>query len=853
MSPCFTDAELDAVAAGTPPLPAQQHHLLSCDACRARLLRAFQAVTAQPEAAPLTAPPARAPTDESEATEADPFDVPVSAGRYEPHLGADGQPTILGRGGYGKVLLVKDLAVGRDVALKRLSSRVTAQGQRPRAEARLLREARVIGQLDHPAVVPLHDVGRTRAGQLFYTMRRVRGRTLAEAVATAASFAERLRLLPHVLATCHAVAYAHGRGILHRDLKPQNVMVDRFGETYVIDWGLAASREGSPDVATPDSSGALALIGDGETLSDGRGRLGTPAYMSPEQRTGVRALIDERSDVWGLGGILYQVLTGAAPREQGALDAPPRPVRALEPTCPADLAALCEKALATSREDRYASAEALANDLDAWLHGRQVTAHSYRASELLRRFVKEQRAPLAVGAIGLLLLLSLGVASFLRLRDERNRARTFGLVMLEEALPRLRHQADTTFLTRFTGLAQRWLEDVGTGDDDAAVARAWRSLARTASHGRNYAQAHAWAERCLAVAASVRAESARYALEVNCGAVHIDSRPESSDAEERLAALRALAQRPLPPGAENELELLQARFSVTSTLLYYVNRQGLDEERLASSEVLRVAERWLALEPASADARNALSYAAAAASVTASNQRDLPRALALSARATALAREALGRRRDEASLQSYANALVTEYDQRRWYAADDAEALARLAREAHRALDALVLLLPGASSRRLALAGFLVEAGELAGADALLRELAWTDVLPEDREAWVLSLVAVGQGGRLLEHAPALLAAQSLDLPMALALARLEAGDLGGALEATRAALTQDTASHWQLHALKSWALKLPGAAGAAAQRFEAATSQALVAGDDDAARQALTELAQTLERLAGP
>jgi serine/threonine protein kinase len=305
MSACLTEAELAALATA--------HHL-TCESCRSKLLSPATHVTAPPSLEDTIE--VRAPVD----------DVPASVGRYVV-VEKNGVQELLGRGGYGKVLLTRDSAVGRDVALKCLRSRVVSSPKRAQAEARLLREARVVGQLEHPAIVPLYDVGRSETGQLFYTMRRIRGRTLAEAVASAGDFTARLRLLPHVLTACNAIAYAHSRGVIHRDLKPQNVMVDRFGQTAVIDWGLASTAGAEVDEpSAPETSNVLRLVGDGQTISDGKGRLGTPAYMSPEQLTGVRGLIDEKSDVWGLGAILFEVLTGRSPRANGPLArAPARP------------------------------------------------------------------------------------------------------------------------------------------------------------------------------------------------------------------------------------------------------------------------------------------------------------------------------------------------------------------------------------------------------------------------------------------------------------------------------------------------------------------------------------------------
>ncbi len=336
----------------------------------------------------------------------------------------------------------------------------------PKVEARLLQEARIVGQLEHQGIVPLHDVARSAEGHLFSVMRRIKGRTLAAAVREAGSLEARLRLLPHVLAACNAVAYAHSRGVVHRDLKPENVMVDRFGETLVIDWGLARVR-GAVELVdlAPETSGALRLLDDSATLSDGQSRLGTPAYMSPEQLSGVRALMDERSDVWGLGGILFEVLTAQPPRDSGAPEADPPKVRALVPQLPVDLAAICDKALEASRERRYASAEALAQDLDAWLHGDRVRAHEYRPMELLGRFVKQNRVAVTIGAAALVALLVVGVVAGLRVRAERNQTREFALLLSGDVLDRVRADVHDQLGTRLTERVSTWLRASPVEDD----------------------------------------------------------------------------------------------------------------------------------------------------------------------------------------------------------------------------------------------------------------------------------------------------------------------------------------------------------------------------------------------------
>lgn len=369
-------------------------------------------------------------------------------GRYEPRTTEEGREEELGRGGIGRVLAVTDHFVGRDVALKmllreHLSAATVDTHAASSVEARFLREARVTGQLEHPAIVPVYEIGRRKDGSLYYTMRRIEGRTLAEAIAEARTLDARLRLMPHVLTLCQAVAYAHDRGVIHRDLKPQNVMLGRFGETYLLDWGLARVR-GRLDA----NSGELKLAPD-ITGAQEIGAVGTPSYMSPEQAWGRTHDIDERSDVWGLGAVLYEVLTGQPPYVgSSAFDVlgkvredPWRPVRELAPTAPGDLIAICEKALQRERIDRYPRAVELAEDLEMWRQGRNVGARVYKAHELVWRFARRNKLPVGIAAAALLALTTLGAASALRIRAERNEARAFAQLVLKEVTERLTPQA----------------------------------------------------------------------------------------------------------------------------------------------------------------------------------------------------------------------------------------------------------------------------------------------------------------------------------------------------------------------------------------------------------------------------
>ncbi len=291
----------------------------------------------------------------------------------------------LGSGGMGKVELVADRWLDRSVAVKRPASEADAR--------RLWREALITARLEHPGIVPIYDVGRAPAP--WFAMRVVRGQSLGELIRQTPSLTDRLTLLRNVLAACEAVGYAHKKGIVHRDLKPDNLMIGAFGETQVIDWGLA-------------------LVSDELGLPTGDDRAGTPGYMSPEQERG--GALDARTDVYSLGAVLFELVVGG----QGE----PRRVSLLEacPEAPAELAAIVSRAMASAPADRYPDAKALALDLAAYLDGRRVGAHQYSPRELFARLLKAWRLPLSIVAVALVLLGVLIVLGVDRITAERNQA-----------------------------------------------------------------------------------------------------------------------------------------------------------------------------------------------------------------------------------------------------------------------------------------------------------------------------------------------------------------------------------------------------------------------------------------------
>ncbi len=351
-------------------------------------------------------------------------------------------------GGMGTIFKVWDEDLRRVLAMKVIVDGSHRSGQpgaqKPDALERFLEEAQVTGQLDHPAIVPVHELGVDSEGRVFFTMRLVQGQEFRRIISLVHERKEGwniTRALGVLLRACEAVAYAHAKGVIHRDLKPSNIMVGPFGETYVMDWGLArvlgrsdardirprpaAVRTDRREQSAKDTHSPL-LTMDGDVI-------GTPAYMCPEQAEGAIEKIDRPSDVYALGAMLYHLLTGGMPYADPGYDSayevlrrvrrgPPPPVGEVAPELPGELVAICEKAMRRNPEERYADMTELAADLRAFLEARPISARRPRPTYLARLWLRRHQA-VATTALAAFCVLVLGTVLFLRsLAEERDLA-----------------------------------------------------------------------------------------------------------------------------------------------------------------------------------------------------------------------------------------------------------------------------------------------------------------------------------------------------------------------------------------------------------------------------------------------
>jgi len=328
----------------------------------------------------------------------------------------------LGAGGMGQVLEVHDEDLDRQVAAK-----IILGQPGPQALARFVHEAKITGQLQHPGIVPVHELGLTPDGTLYFTMKQVLGQDLSqllgkerEQLEQSATAAQLDAQLTGFLKVCDALAFAHSKGVIHRDLKPANIMVGRFGEVLVMDWGLAKVL-GQQEAQTDAEHGVDHPLDRTELTLQGA-VMGTPNYMPPEQAAGKIDQLDKRSDIYSLGAILYEILTLALPHigeslaelldqvTQGRLVPPTE--RAPWRKIPWELEAVVLRAMAREQADRYPTVEAMHADIKAYLEGRVLTAAQYNPLQLLAKWVGRHQA--LCRGVAAVLVVMLGLLGWMR-------------------------------------------------------------------------------------------------------------------------------------------------------------------------------------------------------------------------------------------------------------------------------------------------------------------------------------------------------------------------------------------------------------------------------------------------------
>jgi serine/threonine protein kinase len=376
--------------------------------------------------------------------------VPV-ASRYRP-------VRFHARGGLGEVYIAEDTELRREVALKRIRPE---QETHPEASRRFVREAEITGWLQHPGIVPVYGFVRDAEGRPSYAMRFVQGESLRAAIDSLHTilpiwhwhwhpsllFRSGLRgLLPRFVAICQTVAYAHSRGVIHRDLKPENILLGPFGETIVVDWGLARPFGDGADATAAGGNSSVGTVAGVDAPGTGAGVVvGTPSYMSPEQAAGDHARVGPASDIYSLGAVLYALLTGHPPFERDDLPTllariqtgdflPPRRRSTLTPRA---LECVCLKAMALLPEQRYRTAQGLAEDIERWLSGEPVTAYREPLLTRLRRWERRYQWTVPWVVVFLLALVMVSAVGLLILNDFQREAK---VKQMQKELESLRQQ-----------------------------------------------------------------------------------------------------------------------------------------------------------------------------------------------------------------------------------------------------------------------------------------------------------------------------------------------------------------------------------------------------------------------------
>ncbi|MEO7096953.1 MAG: WD40 repeat domain-containing serine/threonine-protein kinase, partial [Polyangiales bacterium] len=324
-------------------------------------------------------------------------------------------------GGMGQIFRVRDRRLGRFVAIKQLKPGLP-EGDRAILVRRFEREARLTARLQHPAIVGVHEAGRFESGEPFYAMPLFRGAPLGTEISKRKKLEERLGLLANLTTVAEAIAYAHEQGIVHRDIKPDNILIGQFGETVVIDWGLA--KDVSDAGGDPDGAYRAPPV-DGLTQFG----VGTANYMPPEQAKGDEP--EPSFDVYALGATLYHLLAGVPPYvnadssdiRRALIDRQaPRPLAEIDPDVPPELADIVAHAMALDRTARLPSARELASELRRYQTGQLLSSRRYTLGELVRHWMKKHRTALRISAVAAVVVLALAVFAFVRISRERDLA-----------------------------------------------------------------------------------------------------------------------------------------------------------------------------------------------------------------------------------------------------------------------------------------------------------------------------------------------------------------------------------------------------------------------------------------------
>ncbi len=386
------------------------------------------------------------------------------------------------KGGLGEVFVAEDKELHREVALKEIQSR---HAHDPDSRSRFVIEAEITGALEHPGIVPVYGLGTHADGRPYYAMRLIRGESLETAIKRyhqvdqnsaepGARAVEFRGLLGRFIDVCNAIEYAHSRGVLHRDLKPSNIMLGKFGETLVVDWGLARLM-GRPDpVGQADESLIKPASTTGSTPTQMGSAVGTPQYMSPEQASGKLDLLGPASDVCSLGATLYCILTGQSPFAHVPSGDLPQLLQAVKrgefprPSAvkkvPKGLEAICLKAMAHDLADRYSSPRELARDIEKWNADERVTAYRESSRERIGRWMRHHRTAARAAVLSAMAIAVVSIGAILQVNRHRQEA------MLKAGETKVAREAEAT---------HRYYELVNRAREGSSLRRAgwtWEGL-----------------------------------------------------------------------------------------------------------------------------------------------------------------------------------------------------------------------------------------------------------------------------------------------------------------------------------------------------------------------------------------